>query len=93
MITENHYFEGNVKSLGYETSDGSSTIGVINPGEYQFNTAKHEIMKIIEGELTVLLPDETAWQSFKAGTAFEIPADATFKVKASAQVAYLCQYR
>lgn len=93
MITENQYFDGNVKSLGYETVEGKSTVGVINPGEYTFGTAQKEIMHVIEGELTTLLPDATEWVSIKAGSKFEVPANASFKVKATVQTAYLCQYR
>ena len=93
MITENQYFDGNVKSLGYETAEGKSTIGVINPGEYTFGTAQKEIMHVIEGELAALLPDTTTWVSIKAGSQFEVPANASFKVKTTVQTAYLCQYR
>jgi len=93
MITENQYFDGNVKSLGYETIEGKSTVGVINPGEYTFGTAQQEIMHIVEGELEALLPEATEWVSITAGNHFEVPANASFKVKATVQTAYLCQYR
>ncbi len=93
MIIENQYFDGKVKSLGYETAEGKSTIGVINPGEYTFGTAQKEIMHIIEGELEALLPETTEWQSIKAGRKFEVPANSSFKVKTIVQMAYLCQYR
>lgn len=93
MINENQYFDGNVKSLGYETSEGKSTIGIINPGEYQFVTAQKEIMIVIEGELSALLPESEEWENFGAGSHFEVPANSSFKVKTKLQAAYLCQYR
>lgn len=93
MITENQYFDGNVKSLGYETTEGKSTVGVINPGEYTFGTAQQEIMHVVEGELEALLPGATEWVSITAGNQFEVPSNASFKVKATVQTAYLCQYR
>ncbi|MCX2492291.1 pyrimidine/purine nucleoside phosphorylase [Pedobacter sp. PF22-3] len=93
MITENQYFDGKVKSLGYETTEGKSTVGIINPGEYTFGTAQKEIMHVIEGELETLLPEATEWQSFKAGSKFEVNANLSFKVKTIVQTAYLCQYR
>ncbi|MFD2585081.1 pyrimidine/purine nucleoside phosphorylase [Pedobacter vanadiisoli] len=93
MITQNQYFDGDVKSLGYETTEGKSTVGVINPGEYTFGTAQKEIMHVIEGELTALLPGALDWQSIKAGNSFEVPANSSFKVKTTVQTAYLCQYR
>nr|WP_315424718.1 pyrimidine/purine nucleoside phosphorylase [uncultured Pedobacter sp.] len=93
MITENHYFDGNVKSLGYETAEGKSTIGIINPGQYTFGTAQKEIMHVIEGELEALLPEAAEWQSIKAGSKFEVDENSSFKVKTTVQTAYLCQYR
>lgn len=93
MISENQYFDGNVKSLGYKTIEGKSTIGIINPGEYQFGTAQKEIMTVIEGELTALLPESEEWKTFGVGSHFEVPANSSFKVKAAVQTAYLCQYR
>lgn len=93
MIQENQYFEGNVKSLGYATAEGKSTIGIINPGEYEFGTAQKEIMHIIEGSLLVLLPDRNEWENFGAGTSFVVAANTSFKVKTETQTAYLCQYR
>jgi len=93
MIQENQYFEGNVKSLGYNTGEGKSTIGVINMGEYEFGTTQKEIMHIIEGSLSAMLPNSDEWQIFNAGSSFEVAANSAFKVKAESQVAYLCQYR
>ncbi|RZK54482.1 MAG: pyrimidine/purine nucleoside phosphorylase [Pedobacter sp.] len=93
MIQENQYFDGNVKSLGYATADGKSTIGIINPGEYEFGTAQHEIMHIIEGSLSALLPNNQEWKVFNVGNSFEVPANSSFKVRAEVQTAYLCQYR
>ncbi|KLT65424.1 pyrimidine/purine nucleoside phosphorylase [Pedobacter sp. BMA] len=92
-IKENQYFDGNVKSLGYESAEGRSTVGVINPGEYEFGTAQKEMMHVIEGELTALLPESNDWKTFNAGTRFEVPANSSFKVKATTPTAYLCQYR
>ncbi|RYY33052.1 MAG: DUF1255 family protein, partial [Sphingobacteriaceae bacterium] len=65
MIDVNSYFNGAVKSLAYTSAEGKSTIGVIEPGEYEFGTSQHETMVIIEGELHALLPDHgETWQSY-----------------------------
>jgi purine/pyrimidine-nucleoside phosphorylase len=93
MINVNEYFNGQVKSLAYETSAGKSTIGVINPGEYEFSTSQEEIMTVIEGELTAFLPLNQNWETFGKGQHFVVPAHTAFKVKATDQTAYLCQYR
>ncbi|HEV7349713.1 pyrimidine/purine nucleoside phosphorylase [Telluribacter sp.] len=93
MISTNDYFGGSVKSLGYQTPAGKSTVGVIDSGEYEFGTSQHEIMIIVEGELSVLLPGSDEWQLYSQGERFEVPAGTSFEVKASRPVAYLCQYR
>jgi len=93
MINVNEYFEGAVKSLAYNTTEGRSTIGVIEPGEYEFGTASHETMVVIEGVLEALLPGASDWQSYSAGQAFEVEANTSFKVKTTVQSSYLCKYR
>ena len=93
MISTNEYFEGHVKSLGYATSNGKSTVGVMEAGEYEFGTTTHEKMIVIEGEMTVKLPGSSDWKTYKAGEAYEIEADERFQVKVEAQTAYLCQYK
>lgn len=93
MISVNEYFDGNVKSMGYKTATGTSTLGVMNPGSYEFGTSQHETMCVIEGEMTVKLPNATDWKTFKAGEAYEIDANKKFQVKVSVQTSYLCQYK
>ncbi|MGY6648621.1 pyrimidine/purine nucleoside phosphorylase [Wenyingzhuangia sp. IMCC45574] len=91
MISANEYFDATVKSLGYE-NDGKSTVGVMEPGDYEFGTGAAEVMTVIEGELIALLPGATEWISFKAGQSFDVPGDSSFKVKAVGQTSYLCKY-
>ncbi|WP_139957327.1 pyrimidine/purine nucleoside phosphorylase [Flavicella sediminum] len=93
MISSNEYFDAKVKSLGYTSSIGNSTIGVMEEGEYEFGTTAHEKMNVIEGELIALLPGTTEWVSYKSGTFFEVDANTSFKVKSVGQTAYLCQYK
>ncbi|WP_396602369.1 pyrimidine/purine nucleoside phosphorylase [Algibacter sp. R77976] len=93
MISTNEYFEGNVKSLGYTTATGKSTVGVMEAGEYEFGTSTHETMIVIEGEMTVKLPGAPNWKLFKSGEAYEINANEKFQVKVAQQTAYLCQYK
>lgn len=93
MISVNEYFNSTVKSLGYKTAKGNSTIGVMEDGEYEFKTSTHEIMTVIEGELAVQLPNNSDWNSFKAGQSFEVKADSSFKVKSVGQTSYLCNYQ
>lgn len=92
MIDHNEYFEGNVKSLGYSTNNGNSTIGVMEEGEYNFSTSSHETMTVIEGRLDVQNPDQDNWKSYNNGESFEVVANSSFKVKAVGQTSYLCTY-
>ena len=93
MIASNEYFDAKVKSLGYTSAAGNSTIGVMEPGDYEFGTSSHETMRVIEGDLVALLPGSTEWKSFGAGTSFEVDANSSFKVKSIGQTSYLCQYK
>lgn len=93
MITINEYFDGTVKSLGYQTNEGKSTVGVMEDGIYKFGTSTDETMLVIEGELEVLLLGETEWLSVKKGASFEVPANTSFEVKSKGQTSYLCTYK
>ncbi len=93
MISANEYFDGNVKSLGYETAEGKSTVGVMEAGEYKFGTSTHETMIVVEGALIVQLPGSTEWTTFTTGQQFEVEADSSFLVKIESQSSYLCKYK
>lgn len=93
MIVINEYFEGAVKSLGYDSKDGKSTIGIIEKGEYKFGTSMHETMIVLEGELEVLLPKSAKWESFTNGQRFEVSANQSFTVRSRMQTSYLCKYK
>ena len=92
MLKHNSYFEGKVQSLGYERNGRRATAGVIDAGEFHFNTDAAERMTVVSGELWARLPGESAWRAFPAGTTFEVPAKSGFDVKASGPSAYLCEF-
>ncbi|KXF80391.1 pyrimidine/purine nucleoside phosphorylase [Enterovibrio coralii] len=91
MLKVNEYFDGNVKSIGFENK-GPVSIGVMEAGEYTFGTAAPERMKVIKGELTVKLPGHIDWLTFGAGDDFEVPGESSFQVKVEQTTAYLCEY-
>jgi uncharacterized protein YaiE (UPF0345 family) len=91
-FTVNSYFDDKVRSIAFESANGPCTSGVMAPGEYTFNTSQHEVMKVMEGEMTVKLPGSSDWQSFKTGTEFTIDANLSFDVKIETPTAYLCFY-
>jgi purine/pyrimidine-nucleoside phosphorylase len=92
MFKTNEYFEGNVKSLSFQTADGPATIGVMAKGEYEFGTSTIEVMTVTSGELTVQLPDASEWTAFKPYESFMVEKGVKFKVKADSDTTYLCLY-
>ena len=65
MFTVNEYFDGRVKSLGFNNEGGAVTIGVMDKGEYEFGTSSVEYMTVTSGIMNVLLPNETKWKQFR----------------------------
>ena len=51
MIKVNTYFDGNVKSLGFEREKVAFTAGVVLPGAYTFDTQSQEHLTITVGEI------------------------------------------
>ncbi len=92
MLKVNEYFQGKVKSISFQGVDSPATVGVIVPGEFEFDTSKKEIMTIVSGTLEVKLPGENAYVPYKSGSSFEVAAGKVFHVKCSSDVAYLCLY-
>lgn len=93
MIKVNEYFNGTVKSLGLQTAEGPATIGVMVKGDYEFGTSSQEIMKVVSGKLTVLLPGETEWKDYVDGQAFVVAANQKFKLTVPVDTAYICWYK
>ncbi len=89
----NVYFNGGVTSRTIRLADGSrKTLGIMQPGEYEFTTGAKEVMEILSGELTVLLPGETQWRPIKGGESFKVPAGASFRLRVSALTDYDCSF-
>lgn len=89
----NVYFDGQVTSRTIHLADGSrKTLGVMLPGEYEFGTQAAEEMDISSGELEVLLPGADDWKSVTGPQVFNVPADASFKVKVHSVTNYCCSY-
>lgn len=89
----NLFFEGKVASRTVIFADGSKkTLGIMQPGEFEFNTSEKEIMEIMAGELEVLLPGARDWQLVKGGESFEVPAGAKFGLKVKTLTDYCCSF-
>lgn len=89
----NVYFDGKVVSRSLLFADGSKkTLGIMQPGEYEFSTGDKEIMEIMSGELTVSLPGVEGWKTVRGGEAFEVPANAKFSMRVKTLTDYCCSF-
>ena len=57
-----------------------------------FGTDAAELMEIMAGEMTVLLPGEAEWRAISGGQSFEVVGNAKFKLKVATPVDYCCSY-
>ena len=93
MFKTNEYFEGKVKSIAFDTTDGPATLGVMAPGEYEFGTSTAEYMTVVSGTMTVMLPGESNWKEYKPYDTFVVAKGQKFKLRIQTDAAYLCLYR
>ncbi|NLQ16027.1 pyrimidine/purine nucleoside phosphorylase [Marinomonas sp. M1K-6] len=92
MLTVNSYFDDQVKSIALNNAEGTSTVGVMAIGEYEFGTSQREYMTVVSGALTVKLPAQSEWKTFAKGEVFIVEANQTFQLKVEETTAYLCRY-
>lgn len=89
----NVYFDGRVTSRTVLFPDGTKkTLGIMAPGDYEFETADKELMEILAGELVILLPGKSVWKKIKGGESFEVPAQSKFNLKVKSHADYCCSY-
>ena len=85
----NIYFGGQVTSRSVLFPDGSKkTLGVMQPGEYEFSTGVAEIMEVLSGELKWQLQGEHEWKKVVVGESFNVPANSVFLMKMSVVTDY-----
>ena len=94
MIKEaNVYFNGKVVSRTIFLSDGTKqTLGVMQVGEYTFDTNEAELMKMMSGELEIKLPGETKFKKLNTPESFNVPANSEFYLKIKTVTDYCCSY-
>ena len=93
MFKVNEYFDGNVKSLTFEDKEGSATIGIMAPGNYEFGTSQREFMTVISGNLKVMLPDTDDWTIFGPNQTFIVEPNKKFQLEIAVNSTYLCRYQ
>lgn len=92
MLKHNTYFDGKVQSVGFERNGRRQTVGVVDTGEFHFGTEGPERMTVVSGELTIKLAGSAEWQTYPAGTMFEVPGKSGFDVRAVSAAGYLCEF-
>ncbi len=93
MFKTNEYFDGKVKSIAFQTSEGSATIGVMAAGDYEFGTSTVEYMTVTSGKMLIMLEGETEWKEYSEFETFIVPKDSKFKIKVIEDTTYRCLYR
>ena len=89
----NIYFDGKVISRTIIFADASiKTLGVMLPGEYEFNTEKKELMEIYTGDLAVQINNSGLWEKIEGGMSFSVPAKSKFNIKIYKITNYCCSY-
>ena len=89
----NVFFDGMVTSRTIYLEDGSKkTLGIIQPGKYEFDTADTEVMEILSGSMQVMIPDYEDWMTFFEGQSFEVPSGVRFAVYVTELTDYCCSY-
>jgi len=91
MIKVNNYFDGSVKSLGFEREAAAFTAGVVLPGAYTFDTEKEEHLTITVGEIEIQ-PPGSEWRILKTGDTVTIPANTSFDLKVEQPASYICKF-
>jgi purine/pyrimidine-nucleoside phosphorylase len=94
MIKEaNVYFDGKVVSRTIYLEDGTKqTLGVMQAGEYTFNTNEAEIMEMMSGDLEIKLPGESEFKTLNTPESFNVPANSSFDLKVKTLTDYCCTY-
>lgn len=89
----NMFFGGGVTSRTLRFPDGSKkTLGIMQPGEYEFTTSTGELMEILSGDLDVQLPGCADWRTFEGGEAFEVGSGVRFGLRVRTVTDYCCSF-
>ena len=89
----NIYFDGKVTSRTVKFADGTQkTLGIMMPGDYSFNTDAKEIMEVLAGSMDIKLAGAEDWNTYSAGSQFEVPANSSFDLQVKEVSDYCCSY-
>ena len=96
MLKHNTFFDGKIQSVGFERNGRRLTAGVVDRGEFHFDTSAAERMTVTSGELVIRIGKDSGkdgdWRRYAAGTAFEVPAKTGFDIRAEEPSSYVCEF-
>ena len=93
MFETNDYYNGQVKSIAFNTQEGRATVGVMAPGEFLFSTTTVEFMTVTSGLMSVLLPGDSEWRDYREFETFRVEKNVQFKVRIAEETSYRCLYQ
>ena len=89
----NIYFDGKVTSRSFINEFGDEqSLGIMQIGEYTFETVKAELMEIIDGEVEIKLEGENSWVKYLGGASFKVKENSKFDIKVHTICDYCCSY-
>ena len=91
--TANVYFDGRCVSHTVLLADGTrKSVGVILAASLNFGTGAPETMEVVAGSCRVRLDGSEEWNTYGAGTSFEVPGESSFDIEVDEQLHYVCHY-
>ena len=89
----NIYFDGKVTSRSIELEDGAQkSLGIMQEGEYRFNTDAAEVMEILSGDIEVKQASEDEFIALNTPCKFDVPENSYFDIRVKALTDYICSY-
>ena len=89
----NVYFDGKVVSHTLLSGGKKTTLGLIFPGEFKFNTDAPERMDIVAGSCRVKQAGESGWKTYGGGSFFKVPGKSHFEIAVDSGIAeYICSF-
>jgi len=88
-IKHNSYYDGKVQSLGFSRENNDATVGVLEPGEYDFGRAsRRETIKVVHGTLHHIPTN----RDFSESQVLTVEPGEEIKLSCAEHVAYVCYY-
>ena len=89
----NVYFDGKVTSRSIKFEDGTEkSLGIMQEGEYRFNTGAAEVMEMMSGSIEVKQANEDEFVALTTPCSFNVPENSYFDIRVKSLTDYICSY-